>query len=444
MYIAPFISEVSPWYSLSGKINAVSKANMTGDSSSMISTQSSSSVKQIQSNSIDYIFIDPPFGKNIMYSELNFVWEAWLGVVTNNFEEAIISNSQDKNIEVYLNLIEDCFEDFYRVLKSGRWMTLEFHNSSNSVWNAILEAMLRAGFVIADVSTLDKQQLTMQQMISKGAVKQDLIISAYKPDSSFSKFFDNKGGTKKGVWEFIRQHLNNIRTVVVIDNNIQPIHERMNYLLFDRMVAYHIQRGFNIPISASKFYQGLREKFIERDGMYFLPEQVAEYDKARLEAQNIAQSTFIVIDEKSSIIWIRQQLVQKSGGQPLTYQEIQPRFLQQLQQARHEQLPELLEILEQNFLQDEEGCWYVPDPNKASDLEKIRNKTLLREFNQYLEGKKQLKQFRTEAVRAGFAEAWQRKDFNTIVKIAERLPERVLQVDPDLLMYYDNASLRVD
>jgi hypothetical protein len=31
----------------------------------------------------------------------------------------------------------------------------------------------------------------------------------------------------------------------------------------------------------------------------------------------------------------------------------------------------------------------------------------------------------------------------TIVRVAERLPESVLQEDPDLLMYFDNASLRV-
>jgi len=44
---------------------------------------------------------------------------------------------------------------------------------------------------------------------------------------------------------------------------------------------------------------------------------------------------------------------------------------------------------------------------------------------------------------AGFADAWHRRDYGTIVQVAERLPERVLQEDPDLLMYYDNASLRV-
>ena len=33
---------------------------------------------------VDYIFTDPPFGNNLMYSELNFLWEAWLKVFTNN------------------------------------------------------------------------------------------------------------------------------------------------------------------------------------------------------------------------------------------------------------------------------------------------------------------------------------------------------------------------
>jgi hypothetical protein len=68
----------------------------------------------------------------------------------------------------------------------------------------------------------------------------------------------------------------------------------------------------------------------------------------------------------------------------------------------------------------------------------------LREFAEYVEGRGRLRKFRTEAVRAGFADGWHRRDYGTIVKVAERLPERVLQEDPDLLMYYDNATLRVE
>jgi hypothetical protein len=158
----------------------------------------------------------------------------------------------------------------------------------------------------------------------------------------------------------------------------------------------------------------------------------------------VAQLTLFVSDEKSTIQWLRQQLDSATGGRPQTYQELQPQFLRQLHQARHEALPELSEMLEQNFLQDETGRWYVADPGKAGDLEKLRHRALLREFNEYVEGRGRLRKFRTEAVRAGFADAWHRRDYATIVKVAERLPERVLQEDPDLLMYYDNATLRVE
>jgi hypothetical protein len=298
--------------------------------------------------------------------------------------------------------------------------------------------------VAADVRTFDKQQGTFNQVTASGSVKQDLIISAYKPRTGFEQRFAREAGTPEGAWAFVRQHLAQLPVVVRTDGQLETLSERQDYLLFDRMVAFHIQRGATVPLSAPEFYAGLRQRFVERDGMFFLPEQVAEYDRARLEAESVAQLSLFVDDEKTAVQWLRQQLDPQVGGHPQTYQELQPQFLQQLHQARHEDLPELSEMLEQNFLQDDADRWYVPDPSKASDLEKLRRKALLREFKTYLEGKGRLRKVRTEAVRAGFADAWQRKDYATIVQVAERLDASVLQEDPELLMYYDNASLRVE
>lgn len=103
-----------------------------------------------------------------------------------------------------------------------------------------------------------------------------------------------------------------------------------------------------------------------------------------------------------------------------------------------------MEMLSQNFLKDENDRWYVPDPNKQSDLEKLRERGLLREFETYAAGRGKLKTFRSEAVRAGFSAAWRNRDYATIVHVAQRLPEAVLQEDAQLLMYYDNASARVE
>ena len=36
---------------------------------------------------------------------------------------------------------------------------------------------------------------------------------------------------------------------------------------------------------------------------------------------------------------------------------------------------------------------------------------------------------------------WQKKDYTTIVQMAKRVPEAVIQEDQALLMYFDNASL---
>jgi hypothetical protein len=82
-------------------------------------------------------------------------------------------------------------------------------------------------------------------------------------------------------------------------------------------------------------------------------------------------------------------------------------------------------------------------PARAGDLEKLRERSLLREFREYVEGRGRLKVFRGEAVRAGFRDAWRRRDYAVIVAVARRLPERVLQEDADLLMYYDNAMMRM-
>ena len=230
--------------------------------------------------------------------------------------------------------------------------------------------------------------------------------------------------------------------IVSKDGQAEVIAERKNYLLFDRMVAFHVQRGVTIPLSAAEFYAGLEQRFPPRDGMYFLPDQVAEYDKKRMTVREVLQLQLFVSDEASAIQWLKQQLTKK----PQTFQDIHPQFLKEIGGwQKHEKALELSELLKENFLRyDGNGevpsqihtylstnfkelrnmakdnpvlkakgkdRWYVPDPSKAVDLEKLRERNLMREFEEYLESKqKRLKVFRFEAVRAGFKKAWQDRD----------------------------------
>lgn len=450
LYIPSLYPELNVFNGFRNKVDDISKfyaAAQFHGHDVIVSTQSSARLPNIPDNSVDYVFIDPPFGDNIMYSESNFLWETWLKVFTNNTDEAIINSTQKKMLIDYQRLIESCFTEFYRVLKPNRWMTVEFHNSKNAVWNAIQQALQEAGFIIADVRTLDKKQGSFKQVTTTGAVKQDLVISAYKPTSVFVREFHLKAGTEETAWNFVRQHLSNVPVVVDSDHDgkIDIIAERQPYLLFDRMVSYHIMQGYAVPLDATDFYKGLDEHFLKRDGMYFLPNQVNEYDLARstMEVENIQFSLF-VSDEKSAIGWLYQQLDENSGIGPTTYADLQPKFMQELKALdKREKMPELAEILEENFLKDDKGRWYIPDLTKSGDLAKLREKNLLKEFQSYLESKGKLKVFRSEAIRAGFSKLWKDKDYATIVKIAERLPEQTIQEDPNLLMYYDISLGRI-
>jgi DNA modification methylase len=477
-YIPSLWVENFPEKLLKRKLNDLSKVSYPKGYNSVINTGTQTNLL-INENSIDYIFTDPPFGENLMYSELNFVWESWLGVLTNPDREAIMNKSQKKGLEEYHTLMFDCFKSYYKVLKPSHWITVVFSNSKADVWNVLQEAIQRAGFVIANVSALDKKQGSFKAVTTTTAVKQDLVISAYKPSEESISQIHQQTNTPESAWVFTTQHLEKLPIFLGSKGEASVIAERTPRILFDRMVAYHVQNGLPVPISSAEFQTGVAQRFPTRDGMAFLESQVAEYDKKRTLVKEFSQMSLFVSDENSAIEWIRQQLMNK----PQTRQDLHPQFMKEIQHiSKHEQLPELDDLLTQNFLRyegeetvpdqitsylrrnfhDMRGLentddklkakamnrWYVPDPNKQADLEKLREKTLLREFDHYVEelgsSKKKLKQFRTEAIRAGFKKAWSEKNYEKIVTVGDRLPEKVIQEDDKLLMYYDNAQVRLD
>ena len=447
LYVPSLVKELNILNQFKDAVRDFSNAHEDYDEGQVIiTTQSSTSVPQIPNDSIDYIFTDPPFGSNIMYSELNFLWESWLRVLTNEEKEAIVSQFHGKNLVDYQRLMMRCFSEDYRILKPGRWITIEFHNSKNSVWNSIQEAIQAAGFVVADVRVLDKKRDSFNQVKEASqAIKQDLVISAYKPRGRFSKEFNEEIGTEETVWSFVRQHLEQIPVVVLKNGKIEIVSERQAYLLYDRMVAYHIVKGIPVPLDATDFFRGLDERFLVRDTMYFLADQVNAYDTARIvnDVEPIQLSLFVT-NEKTAISWLYQQLSEEVGG-PQTYAEIQPKFMQEVKSVdRYEDMPELAVLLEENFLQDEKGRWYIPDVTKEGDVAKLREKKLWKEFEGYLNSKGKLKLFRSEAIRVGFSRLWKDKNYQAIVDIAERLPESTIQEDPNLLMYYDISLSRVE
>ena len=467
-----------------------------------INCSSAADVPLSKNNVLDYIFIDPPFGENFQYAELNSFIEAWLGINTSTPQDCVLNYVHKKDIAFYGNLMRRSFETCYRLLKPGRWMTVEFSNTQASVWNSIQSSLQECGFIVANVSALDKVQLQFNAVNHPTPVKQDLVISAYKPSSDLEEQFKKGLPTKEGLLDFIKQHLSNLPVVKIRAGQLDFISERDPRILYDRMVAFYLVHNLPVPVGSAEFQNLLADKFIEREGMVFLGEQVAEWDKKRSRMDSVGQMSIFVDDEKSAIDWLRNFLKTR----PSTYQDIQPDFMQQLGASwkKFETRPELQILLHQNFLQyDGKGevpsqihaylstqfkelrnlskedkalqskakdRWYVPDPAKAIDVETIRNKRLLQEFWELCDeagimrpiagsqaqqslpnlaasspksssGKK-IKEVRTEAVRLGFKECFAARDYATILAISAKLPENVIEEDEQLQMIHDMAEMR--
>jgi len=410
---------------------------------SIVSVSSCTNLPVLKDSQIDYIFTDPPFGHNLMYSELNFLSEAWLKIKTNNKNEAIENKSQNKSLQDYNDLITKSFKEYFRVLKPGKWMTVVFSNTSASVWNGIQTSLQRAGFVLANVAALDKQKLGFKAVVGSTAVKQDLVISCYKPSEQFEADFSKHQGDV-AVWDFVREHLHHLPIHVAREGHTAGVVERDPRILYDRLITFYLMRGLPVPMDSSDFRAGLRQRFTEMDEQYFLPEQAQEYEQKKSLTSGVVQASLFIGTENEGIAWLREVL-----KKPQTRADLHPLWMQAITAIRKgDVLPDLSDLLNENFIQLPSGAWRVPDLNETKDREALRTKSLLKEFARYVAelqaGKtKRLKEVRAEALHAGFRDCWERKDFATVVLVGDRIPANLLLEDEKLLMYYDIAKDRV-
>jgi len=142
--------QVIPYYK-----EAKDFGDLKKDANIWILTESALNLEEIgiPTNSVDYVFTDPPYGGSIQYMELSTLWASWLKGKYNdprfnlNFDEEItINESQEKDFETYHRMLRNAFEEIFRVLKPGRWLTVTFHNTQIKIFNSIIKAVVMSGF----------------------------------------------------------------------------------------------------------------------------------------------------------------------------------------------------------------------------------------------------------------------------------------------------------
>ena len=178
LYISSLPVEKNVFSGIRRKVATLSEAfRLTRGSRSQVRVVNASSTHlDIPSGSVAYVFTDPPFGGYIPYAEINQINEAWLGVVTDRTEEAIVSPGQGKSASDYGQLVTRVMAEVGRVLKPNGLATLVFHSSQAEVWQEFARAINASGLQVAETSILDKIQPTFKQTVSAGGTKGDTLL----------------------------------------------------------------------------------------------------------------------------------------------------------------------------------------------------------------------------------------------------------------------------
>lgn len=174
---------------------AKSFEDLNSDANVLISTQSALNLRghpaKIPKESVDYVFTDPPYGGSIQYGELSALWLSWLKGERNDphfqlkFDEEItINDAQKKDFDYYHKMLKASFEQIYTVLKSGKWLTVTFHNTDIKIYNSIIKAVVLAGFDLEKVVYQPPARASAKGLLQPyGSAVGDYYIRFRKPET---------------------------------------------------------------------------------------------------------------------------------------------------------------------------------------------------------------------------------------------------------------------
>jgi putative DNA methylase len=157
------IRKIAP--QLADQVNGMSEKVNPGDcmTFAQLFQASSTDLRCYDSESIDLVITDPPFGNNIQYSELADFFYVWLRkALLERYPDQFAGELTPKAVEVvtnpvrekqdpdgfYKRLLTASWLEVFRILKCGGLLAFTFHHSEDEPWAAVLESLFEAGFYL--------------------------------------------------------------------------------------------------------------------------------------------------------------------------------------------------------------------------------------------------------------------------------------------------------
>lgn len=248
LYISSLPVEKNVFEGVKRKAKTLAKAfEIVESSTSKVTVVNKSSTKlDVPDNTIDYVFTDPPFGDYIPYSEINFLNEIWLGKVTDNKEEIIISTSQNKTQMQYKVMMKQVFKEINRTLKEDGLATIVFHSAKAEVWSALQDSYREADLRIVTSSVLDKLQGSFKQVTAQVTVKGDPLLLLEKVNNQLVSN-DNSLDVDKVIVFLLEQA-----------SDASDAKELTVERLYSRFVTLYLENNLKVPFDASDFYNRVK------------------------------------------------------------------------------------------------------------------------------------------------------------------------------------------
>jgi len=194
----------------------------------------------VETESVDYVFTDPPHGNRMPYLELSLIWNSWLKFDDISWDDEVViseAKSREKNIRDYRRRIMLALREIWRVLKPEKYISIAFNSLDDETWLSLLNSCLQTGFRLIEIKPLAYSASSVVQDNRKNALKTDFVITCQKqvifekPELMLAR---NAGGLQKIISSYLEKS----------DNQMVQTYDILNHVIIRQA-----QRRQFIPIS---------------------------------------------------------------------------------------------------------------------------------------------------------------------------------------------------
>ena len=216
-------------------------------------------LKEIESESVDFIYTDPPYGAKIPYLDLSIMWNVWLDLpvdLDTREKECIEKGSLQKTRHDYYDLMKASLQEMFRVLKYNRWLVFVFQHEDSKLFQTIIDSAENCGFEYTSCVNQSNGQSSFKNR------QMPAFVFKGQFNLYFKKVDNPKTRTKVGVgFDILGQMFKDIEEIIV-ENDGATLNEMWQHLVPKASINgyFHLIQG-----KFQTFVPDIERRFEKRD-----------------------------------------------------------------------------------------------------------------------------------------------------------------------------------